>query len=117
MDPYKQVGRPNWSAETMIEGLDISDETRRVLAQQYGNLLVHEYFQTLKHEAYLFLRMDIKDFRSPDGAKFLKAFVERSSWPLTQKKIAVLVCSLEERLQHRNILDNVCCSGVKWQQR
>jgi hypothetical protein len=117
MDPYKRVGRPTWSSDKPIEGLNISDETKRLLSQEHGCLYFSDYFRTLRTEPALFLRMDIQDFKIPEGAKFLKAFVDMSAWPNKQKKTVVLICSLEERLQYSDWLTNVLCSGVKWQER
>lgn len=66
------------------------------------------------------LRVDLKDLTDVGQARITKGFLESSTkpqWPKTQKRTAVICCSVEEREKHSGILDNFFGSGVKWEQR
>ncbi len=116
IDSFKGFKRPRWTADASIEGRDISAEVKRLMRHEHGTTLLHDFIRDLQDE-YIFLRLDITELPTLDGAKFLKAFAERSAWPRKQEKIVVLVCSVEERLRHRYLLDNIFESKVRWQLR
>lgn len=121
VDAWKQYGKPNWSSHNVPEGKDLSEQFKVALGQPHGVIDgFHNLLRSLRDEPALFLRVDLRDLKDPDGAKYLKGWLEsdgKPSWPKVQKRTAVLVCSLEERAKYSGIFDNLFCSGVKWERR
>lgn len=121
MNNLIKFGLPTWLPFNVPQGKNLSEQFNAALRKKNGILVDwHELQRSLREEPVLFLRADLRDFPDVCGAKLLKAFLESSTkpqWPKTQKRTAVLCCSVEERDRYSSILDNIFCSAVKWELR
>jgi hypothetical protein len=121
MNDLIKFGLPTWLPYNVPQGKNLSEQFNAALKKEHGILVDwYELQRSLREEPALFLRADLRDFPDADGAKLLKAFLESNTkpqWPKTQKRIAVLCCSIEERDRYSSILNNIFCSAVKWELR
>ncbi len=114
--------RPNWYEDMKPEGFDLSTKFMELKTDSMN--FIEKWpalLRSLRSEPVLFLRIDFRDIACDAfRARFLKGFLEDNiskPWDREQKRIAVLLCSEKERIEHNGVFDNLICSGVKWQER
>jgi hypothetical protein len=116
-----KFGNPTWNSFNVPQGINLSGQFKKALGDKHGILVDwHDLQLSLREEPALFLRVDLKDLTDVGQVRITKGFLESSTkpqWPKTQKRTAVICCSVEEREKHSGILDNLFGSGVKWEQR